>query len=444
MIRPCLPALLLLLLLPLAGSGCATKEQDTPPKLITLEQNAGAYHGLPDDTRLLSVEAQAAAYAQFLKEHFDPWDRTKPKHPAEDVFWGLSRYADKKLFGENTLLRQEGWMKRMAMASQVDTYPSLHRRAIAVTNTSMRVLPTNQPAFFDFSRAGEGFPFDYMQNSLVLAGTPLLVTHTSADRAWVMVESRFAFGWVPVTEIAWVNDTFAAAYRTGSYAAITGDAVPVADKKGQYAFTSYIGTLLPVAKGEHPADGFTLVIPARDHQGEAVIHLASISGSDAMAAPIPATPGNFTRLANAMLGQQYGWGGLYENRDCSALTMDLLAGFGIFLPRNSSQQSKLGTIVPLEGLDKGKKKDSILEQGTPFLTLVRKPGHIMLYIGSQDGQPVVLHSVWGLKTRVGDGYGRKIIGKTVITTLEPGQELTELARPEGVILETVRSITTLP
>jgi hypothetical protein len=75
---------------------------------------------------------------------------------------------------------------------------------------------------------------------------------------------------------------------------------------------------------------------------------------------------------------------------------------------------------------------------------VGKPGHVMVYIGQRDGQPVVLHATWGLKTVKGNGYGRKVIGAAVITTLEPGLERNDLARPEGVLLESVYAISVLP
>ena len=68
----------------------------------------------------------------------------------------------------------------------------------------------------------------------------------------------------------------------------------------------------------------------------------------------------------------------------------------------------------------------------------------MLYVGTKDGQPLVFHAIWGLKTMVGDGYGRKVIGRAVITSLEPGLEMDDLARPEGVLLEMVYAISTLP
>jgi hypothetical protein len=145
-----------------------------------------------------------------------------------------------------------------------------------------------------------------------------------------------------------------------------------------------------------------------------------------------------------MLGRHYGWGGLYEDRDCSALTMDLMAAFGILLPRNSSQQLRLGAPVSLEGLDSRERKELITRTATPFLTLIGKPGHITIYIGSHDGEPVIMQAVWGLKTLVDDVPGRKVIGRAVITTLEPGIERDDLHRPDGILLKAVTAINTLP
>nr|WP_287411429.1 NlpC/P60 family N-terminal domain-containing protein [Pseudodesulfovibrio sp.] len=431
-------ALVLTLLL---FAGCAAQDPNAPVlDLIELEQNAGAYHGLPVNSPLISAEAQQQAFDDFLKKHFGPWEQIEPKHPADEAFWGLAVYGHKKLYGENTLLRDPRWILNMTEASRIEAYPSMGRRAIAVTNTNMRVLPTNQPVFYNFKRAGEGFPFDYMQNSLILAGTPLYAAHVSADGAWILVESRFAFGWVPAREIAWVDDTFATAYQTGTYKTLTADSAPVTDKDGNHCFIAHIGTLIPVIPATQ-GQPESFIIPIRDRHGNAIAAHATLPQKTTETAPIPATPANFTKLANAMLGLQYGWGGLYENRDCSATTMDLMAAFGIFLPRNSSQQIKFGKLTLLENLDSDEKKELIVERAVPFMTLVRKPGHIMLYIGSRDDEPIVLHSVWGVKTKVGDGYGRKIIGTTAITTLEPGLELDNLAT---TLLDSVSRISTLP
>ncbi|WP_338668649.1 SH3 domain-containing protein [Pseudodesulfovibrio methanolicus] len=437
-----LPALFAALLL--IGAGCAARRPDAP-RLLPV-QDAGAYHGLPGEALLMSPEVQAVAWSDFLARHFDPWGRTQPEYPADKVFWGLTTFADKRLYGENLLPRDPAWLAAMTAASRVDEYPSLSRRAIAVANTAMRVLPTGKPAFDDPRQAGEGFPFDYLQNSLVLAGTPLYASHESADRAWVLVESRFAYGWVRRTDIAWVDDDFARTFRTGAFAAVVRDGVSLTDTDGVFRFKGFIGTLLPVAeRAKSAGDGsLTVMVPARDVLGRAVVRFAQIAPGDALPAPLAPTPDNFAMLANRMLGEPYGWGGLYMDRDCSATTMDLMAAFGIFLPRNSSQQAKLGWVEPLDGESDAAKKARLLKGSVPFLTLVRKPGHIMFYIGSMDGEPVVLQTIWGLKTRRGGVEGRALIGRTVISTLEPGENLRDLARPDGVLLHSVRSFNTLP
>lgn len=426
-------------------AGCATTSPHQPIRdMVDLPQDAGAYTALSPSTPLLSPQAQQVAYRRFLEEHFSPWERSAPKHLAEDVFWGLDKFENKKMFGENTLPRPEQWMKRMRALSRVEAYPSMGRKAISVTNTSMRVLPTNQPLFYDFSRPGEGYPFDYMQNSLVLAGTPLFASHLSGDRAWVMVESRFAYGWVRVTDIAWVEDGFASIFRTGTYGSITSDDVPIVDVDSNFRFMGHVGTILPVLEGGNGHNGLAFIVPARAQNGQAVPYVAFVPNKLASIAPLSPTPEQFASLANAMMGRPYGWGGLYQDRDCSAAIMDLMAGFGIYLPRNSSQQIKEGSYASLKGLSRLEKKQFIIKHATPFLTTIRKPGHIMLYIGERDGNPIIFHAAWGLKVERNGKIGRKVLGGAVVTTLEPGLELPELVKPSGVLLETVSGMATLP
>ncbi len=62
------------------------------------------------------------------------------------------------------------------------------------------------------------------------------------------------------------------------------------------------------------------------------------------------------------------------------------------------------------------------------------PGHIGLYLGNVDGKPVMFHNVWGVRVNEGPGHDdRHVIGKAVITTLEPGKELPNLYNDQTLI-----------
>ncbi len=68
----------------------------------------------------------------------------------------------------------------------------------------------------------------------------------------------------------------------------------------------------------------------------------------------------------------------------------------------------------------------------------------MLYIGERDGEPVVFQTMWGVKTQFMFGdEGRHVIGRTVITSLEPGKELYNLSPSRGNLLDSVYGLTFL-
>jgi len=75
----------------------------------------------------------------------------------------------------------------------------------------------------------------------------------------------------------------------------------------------------------------------------------------------------------------------------------------------------------LDGLDDDEKEQMIKQKAIPFQTLLYKRGHIMLYVGVYDNKPIILHNVWGIKTKKDGVYGRIIIGKTILSSLELGK-----------------------
>ena len=173
---------------------------------------------------------------------------------------------------------------------------------------------------------------------------------------------------------------------------------------------------------------------------------SAIVSKDAGASkPLRLTKFNIAKMANELINESYGWGGLYQNRDCSAMIKDLFAPFGLWLPRHSADQAKEGgTFIDLQKLSPKEKELMILKQGIPYLTLIWRKGHIMLYIGSYQGRVLVFHNFWGVRTK--DFLGRetrKIVGHAAITTLHPGIEFQDSDNPEKGYLNGILGMTLL-
>jgi hypothetical protein len=68
----------------------------------------------------------------------------------------------------------------------------------------------------------------------------------------------------------------------------------------------------------------------------------------------------------------------------------------------------------------------------------------MLYIGPKGGRALIFHNIWGIRTKDLQGReGRKIIGQAVITTLQPGQELTNIDSSSGSFLDNIAAMNIL-
>jgi cell wall-associated NlpC family hydrolase len=268
------------------------------------------------------------------------------------------------------------------------------------------------------------------------------MAHATEDRSWYFVETAHVFGWVRADDLAFVSDHQAARITALPLAAITRDRVAVKDRAERFLFQARIGMLLPVL--ETGSRSATCLVLGADENRHAVIRKVELDRSWAETFPLLAAPANCALIASQFPGEAYGWGGLFQNRDCSAFIRDYLTPFGIWMPRNSAQQARMGRFIDLEGASPRDRERVIADQGVPFLSLVAMPGHIMLYIGSSRGSPLVQHTMWGLRTKgfLG-GEGRLVVGQNVISDLKPGRSVPNLSRPGGELLHRITGMALL-
>ena len=382
---------------------------------------------------------------EILAEYwYGPWERDQPETCTPEEFgWAAAAFPRQPTFGPNLLEVPATLLESVVAIAALDSYPSRADRAIAVRNASLRALPSHDPFFHDFRRAGEGYPFDYNQNSAVWAGTPLFLTHASLDRRFVAVETPYACGWIDARDIAFVDEDFVSSYRARGLAAILRDRIPVASDGTGFLFEGRVGMLLPLeAAGESET---RLLAPVADGRRRALLAPVAVSSRDAAPVPLAFSGKALAKIINEIVGQPYGWGGLGGYRDCSSTLLDVLLPFGLPLPRNSSQQAVAGKTMSLKRLEPAGKEARIAADAAPFRTILSMPGHVMLYLGTFEGVPAAFHTIWGLRTQSANGSnpGRHVIGRSVITSLSPGLELPALAPGTGDLLGRIESLTLL-
>ncbi len=378
----------------------------------------------------------------YTRRYFSPWRQDQPRCALGDVQWDFNRYEETPGYGENGRKHDPGWMETLRRNADLDTYPNRKIRGIAVANTDLRALPTSRPAFAGLNRDG-GAPFDRLQISAVAVNSPLYISHVSRDKAWMHVETSTYFGWVPARDIALADDAFVQSWQGGRHAVVIRDRVPIADEAGRFLFQAPLGAQFPLLRED--GEILEVGIAVADANRQAVRKVSRIARGKAAERPLKMTRENLAQVANELINQPYGWGGFQQNRDCSSLTMDFFAPFGLWLPRNSGQQAhEAGRFIELEKLSPREKEAMILRYGVPYATLIWRKGHIMLYMGAYEGKALIFHNMWGVSTRDLRGRkGRRIVGRSVITTLQPGIEFCSGRAAACDPLQSVRGMTLL-
>ncbi|EQB34454.1 hypothetical protein M947_10635 [Sulfurimonas hongkongensis] len=426
---------------------CATKESTLVKSEKKSKKNIEIYEvsNIPQDVEFFTKNApkdreKESVQSQYEKYYFSVWNYEKPRASLESIKWPLRVYGVKNSYAENFHPISQEFFDEMQENSNFDEYGSLNANAITLRHVDMRIFPTSKPLLKDPNLAGEGFPFDYLQNSTLGANKPLFVSHYSKDREWLYAFSSFASGWIRSSEVVFLNKKHTDAWQKAQQIFFIKDKQAIYDSEGNFLFSSKLGTLLALISEEE--DYFIALAISSYKNSKPLFERVKISKTIAKKEVLDLDRDSLRAVMSEVFKDNYGWGGMYGQRDCSSMLRDMFAPFGIWLPRNSKEQARIGEVISLENLSDDEKIYTIIEKAIPFETLLYISGHIVLYVGLFDDEIIVFHNTWGVKT-IEDGVkGRAVIGKTIFSTLEFGNDLPNYDK-ESSILRNLKSMNIL-
>lgn len=374
----------------------------------------------------------------YFKKYYRVWNIDKPSASLHDIMWPFRSFTPQNSYGLNLKAIDASFFEEMKKCSNLDAYATLNKRAISLDHLDLRVFPTQKPLFKDPTKAGEGFPFDYLQNSTVFANEPLLVSHYSENNEWAFVESSFAFGWVKSKDIKILTENETKKIEQSKHAFLLQDQMPIFDSDTNFLYNGRIGMSFAIV--EESAEHYKVYLPRKEKALDQSYLL--LKKSVAQKGFLSFTPSNIIKILDQIKKSKYGWGGMYGEKDCSSTLRDFYAPFGLWLARNSSVQSQQGVKISLKGKSSQEKLNLIKQYALPFQTLLYKPGHIVMFVGTYKDQIVVFQNVWGVKTEEEEKEGRFVVGKALFSTLKLGEEL-EFYDAKSSLLNTITSMNLL-
>lgn len=362
----------------------------------------------------------------------DPMEGAVARKAIAEVFDGSRQ---KKGYDHTNRLITAAFYDRIE--ASIGAVPPVIRPAwgVITARVSLRRLPTNE-AFYDRPFGNE---FDRFQYSTLECGNPVVVLHRIADGSWSFVQTTYTMGWVPSASIAIGDRRTIESYSRAKPLVATGSMVPVYADSGfsAHAATIPMGTRLPFV--EKTERHYAVTLPWRAPDGG----LKFVTGylrkeADVSVGYLPYTTRHVYQQLFKLEGYAYGWGDLFDGRDCSRLVMDVFSTFGFYMPRNSSRQAafNLAGRKDTKGLSE-KDKISILRNLGNRPALLYMPGHIMILLGVIDGRVYAIHSAWAWRESRMIAEHTVMVGRVVVS------DITRDSGARSSLLKRVTAITPL-
>ena len=303
---------------------------------------------------------------------------------------------------------------------------------LTLRRTNLRILPTDEIVMFKKNDRS----FDELQSSAIDVGQPLALLWKTRDKKWAYVKTEITSGWIHAEDIA-ISDNkkdIIEYSEAQKFVVVTGDKIDIfSDPKCRnFLDSAQMGTRFPLMSSKKGY--FTITFPAANKRNKLSFRKAYIpTYEDARAGYVPYTRRNVINQSFKLLHTPYGWGGMRGERDCSRFIMDVFACFGIKMPRNSIRQAGIGREIARFDRS-GLQETDVLKKLSAGISILYLPGHIMLYLGEDNGNYYVIHDTWTYTDGRWPSAAKKYIGRVVVSDLSLGEH-----GKTGSLLERLKS-----
>ncbi len=214
---------------------------------------------------------------RFLGNYFTPWKIMQPgfhQRLRDKVQGKVDSLQQRASWDAHNKPHQTAWWQQLKTNMNLSALDDDTQKAIVVNNSFLRMIPTRSPIFNDVQKPEQGRPMDSNRQSNLWIGTPVRIVHTSKDDAWVLVQTPWSYGWLPVNDIAYVDKTFIKQWRKQMFVAVTKNNQSVYDTNGEFRFKTHRGMLFPL--DAYGKDGYQVLIPLENAKRQAVIGSGAI------------------------------------------------------------------------------------------------------------------------------------------------------------------------
>lgn len=430
----------LLLLLAISTYTNLALSRSNVPNITPQQLNAQYWQTKPTKNEVMSMQNKdiAAFNQQLFSQNpyvVEPLDMSKTitKASLTAKIKSISSIpSSKRFYADGTQLTQQDFASYTDNLNLQDVKDiNAVEFGLVTGRAALRTFPTLDKVYNE----SMDLDLDRFQETAVFPGEAVAILHSSQDGKWLLVQNYNYLAWVQQHNIAVGDKQQIQTYlEQPDFLVVTGAKVNtsfVPNETGISEVQLDMGVKLPLLSedeqhselyGQSTAGNYQVKLPVRNQDGSLSIKTALIGRTqDVHHGYLEYTTDKVIAQGFKFLGERYGWGHDYDARDCTGFVGEIYKSFGILMPRNSGQQGKsdYGTNFRFnKNSDKASKLAVINEMQVGDLIYI--PGHVMMYLGKEEGQPTVIHDVKGLAywTPEGDFYQGSLNAVSVTPLIE--------------------------